>query len=250
MSPPLADLFPQELTALRAGGLVLAALIAAFAIWRRRSLRNADVLILLTVALALALVSGTELLDALLSAFSFERENGTRIVGVAVFAILILFLLMLRALSQGSRMTAELSAVLEGLAWERFRRDGHPAQFEGKVAVLIPAYNEADNIGTVLERIPEEVCGQPIAVLVVDDGSRDGTAEVAEAAGVVVARHVINRGGGRRAPHRLPPALGLEGRHRRHPRRRRPAPALRDAPPGRARALRRGRDGPRLSRPG
>ena len=104
-----ADLFPPELTALRAGGLVLAGVVAAYAIGRRRSLRNADVLILLLIALALALVAGTELLDAILSAFSFERENGTRIVGVAVFAIFVVFLLTLRALSQGSRMTRELS---------------------------------------------------------------------------------------------------------------------------------------------
>jgi Glycosyl transferase family 2 len=196
VTPPLADVFPPELTALRAAGLVLAAAIGGYAIWRRRSLRNADVLILVLIALALALVSGTELLDAVLSAFSFERENGTRIVGVAVFAILVLFGLTLRALSQSSRLTRELSGVLEGLAWERFRRDGHPERFRGKVAVLVPAYNEADNIATVLERIPDEVCGRPTAVLVVDDGSRDGTAEVAEEAGVVVARHVVNRGGG------------------------------------------------------
>ncbi|MGI9020037.1 MAG: glycosyltransferase family 2 protein [Solirubrobacterales bacterium] len=196
MSLPLAALFPQELTALRASGLVLAAGIAGFALWRRRTLRNADVLTLLVIALALAVVAGTELLDAALSAFSFERENGTRIVGIAVFAILILFALTLRALSQSSRITNELSAVLEGLAWDRFRRDGHPERFAGKVAVLIPAYNEVDNIATVLERIPAEVCGEPTAVLVVDDGSRDRTAEAAEAAGVVVARHVVNRGGG------------------------------------------------------
>ena len=116
-----ANLLPPELTAIRAVGLGLAVLIAGFAIWRRRSLRNADVLILLAIALGLAIVSGTELLDAILSAFSFKRSNGTRIVGVAVFAILILFLLVVRALAQGSRITRELSEVLEGLAWEQFR---------------------------------------------------------------------------------------------------------------------------------
>lgn len=196
MSGSFAALFPPELTAIRAVGLALAVLIAAFAIWRRRSLRNADILILLTVALGLALIAGTELLDTLLEAFSFRRENDTRIVGVAVLAILVLFALTLRALAQGSRITRELSAVLEGLAWERFRRDGHPEQFRDKVAVLVPAYDEADNIGSVLARIPNEVCGEPTAVLVVDDGSRDRTGDVAETAGAVVARHVINRGGG------------------------------------------------------
>jgi Glycosyl transferase family 2 len=194
--PPLADLLPPELTAIRAAGLVLAVGIAAYAIWRRHTLRNADVLILLLVALGLAIVSGTEIPDAILEAFSFRRENGTRIVGVAIFAILILFLLVLRALSQGSRITGELSAVLEGLAWEQFRAAGHPARFEDKLGVLVPAYNEADNVGKVLDRIPPRVSGMETAVLVVDDGSRDDTQRVAEAHGAVVARHVINRGGG------------------------------------------------------
>jgi hypothetical protein len=197
--PPVefvVGLFPPELTAIRAGGLIAAVLIAAYAIARRRDLRNFDVLVLLLVALALAVVAGTEIPDALLSAFSFERSNGTRILGVAIFAIFILFLLILRALSQNARMTAELSAVLEGLAWEQFRTAGNPERFRDRIGVLVPAYNEADNVGTVIDRIPAEVCGVPTATLVVDDGSRDGTEAAARQHGAIVARHVINRGGG------------------------------------------------------
>ena len=189
-------MLPPELTAIRAVGLVLAAAIAGFALWRRRSLRNLDVLILLLVALGLALVSGTELLDSLFAAFSFEEDNNTRIIGVAVFAIVILFLLVVRALAQGSRITRELSGVLEGLAWEEFRIAGHPDSFRDRIAVVVPAYNEADSVGQVLDRIPTEVCGVPTAVLVVDDGSRDATGDVARQHGAIVARHVINRGGG------------------------------------------------------
>jgi glycosyltransferase involved in cell wall biosynthesis len=62
--------------------------------------------------------------------------------------------------------------------------------------VLIPAYEEEESIGSVLDRVPERVCGKETAVLVVDDGSRDNTAEEARAHGAIVARHVINRGGG------------------------------------------------------
>jgi hypothetical protein len=195
-SPLLASIFPTELTAIRAAGLVAAVLIAGFAVWRRRSLRNVDVLILLAIALGLAIVSGTQLLDAVLSAFSFKRQNGTRIVGVAILAIIVLFALVIRALSQGSRITRELSALLEGLAADEFRLAGHPERFRDRVAVLVPAYDEAENIGSVLAAIPAAVCGVETATLVVDDGSRDGTGEVARAHGVVVARHVINRGGG------------------------------------------------------
>jgi hypothetical protein len=193
---PLANLFPQELTALRAAGLIVAAAIIVFAVARRRSLRNSDVLILLFAGIGLAIVSGTELTDNLLNAFSFQRGNGGRILGLAVFAIFILFALILRALSQAARNSREMSAVLEGIAWEQFRAAELPERFRGRVAVLIPAYNEAENIGVVLGRIPEQVCGREIAVLVVDDGSRDGTGDVAAEHGATVARHVINRGGG------------------------------------------------------
>jgi hypothetical protein len=194
--PPVADLLPPELTAIRAAGLVLAVAVAGFAIWRRRALRNADVLILLLIALGLAVVAGTEIPDSLLSAFSFERENGTRIIGVAIFAILILFALVVRALAQGSRVSRQLSEALEGLAWEEFRAAGHPDRFRDRIGVLVPAYNEADNVGAVLDRIPPEVGGLATAILVVDDGSRDATAEAAAGHGAIVARHVVNRGGG------------------------------------------------------
>jgi hypothetical protein len=191
-----AGIFPSELTALRATGLVFGAAIVAYALLRRRALRNVDVLILLLAGLGLAIVSGTELTDRLLSAFSFEKGNGGRILGLAVFSIFILFLLILRALSQAARNARQLSAVLEGLAWEEFRQAKLPERFRGKVAILVPAYNEAENVGQVLDLIPREVCGVPTEVLVVDDGSRDGTGDVAAEHGAIVARHVINRGGG------------------------------------------------------
>lgn len=194
--PATASLFPSELTTLRGAGLIVAAGIVAFAILRRRSLRNVDVLILLLTGLGLAIVSGTEVTDELLSAFSFERGNGGRILGLAVFAIFVLFLLILRALSQAARNTRQISAVLEGLAWEEFRQAKLPERFRGRVAILVPAYDEAESIGHVLDLMPERVCGVETAVLVVDDGSRDGTGDVAARHGAIVARHVINRGGG------------------------------------------------------
>ena len=191
-----AGIFPAELTALRSAGLLLAVFVIAYAVMRRRSLRNADVLILIASGLALALVSGTEVVNGLLSAFSFEKGNGGRILGLAVFAIIILFLLTLRALSQTARNQRQLAAALEGLAWDEFRQAGLPDRFRDKIAILIPAYNEAENIGVVLDQIPAAVCGIRTEVLVVDDGSRDGTNDVAAEHGALVARHVTNRGGG------------------------------------------------------
>jgi glycosyltransferase involved in cell wall biosynthesis len=63
---------------------------------------------------------------------------------------------------------------------------------ECKTAVGIPAYNEADRVGEVIDGAKSYV---DIAI-VVDDGSDDGTADVARQAGAVVVEHPRNRGYG------------------------------------------------------
>jgi glycosyltransferase involved in cell wall biosynthesis len=65
------------------------------------------------------------------------------------------------------------------------------------LVVLLPALNEEEHIGGLVSeimRLPLE--GVRITALVVDDGSRDRTAEVARAAGAVVVAHPRNRGVG------------------------------------------------------
>ena len=194
--PSVSSRASMEFSALRVAGLVVSVAVVAFAVWRRRSLRNVDVLILMFAGFALAIVSATEITNALLEAFSFRKGGGGRILGLTVFAIFVLFILLLRNMALTGRVDRELSAVLEGIAWEDFRLAGLPDRFRDKVAIVIPAYNEEDNIGAVLPRIPGAVCGVETAVLVVDDGSRDRTGDIARTHGAAVARHVINRGGG------------------------------------------------------
>jgi glycosyltransferase involved in cell wall biosynthesis len=70
------------------------------------------------------------------------------------------------------------------------------ARFKDRVAIVIPAFDEAANLSELLPQIPSTVCGEPTAVLVIDDGSGDETAGAAERAGAAVARLPLNRGGG------------------------------------------------------
>jgi len=69
-------------------------------------------------------------------------------------------------------------------------------RFGGAIAVVIPAYDEAENLSELLPRVPRHVGGVPAAVLVVDDGSADDTAGAALDGGAVLAHLPENRGGG------------------------------------------------------
>ncbi len=73
-----------------------------------------------------------------------------------------------------------------GEAVTEIHRNGH------RVVAIIPAYNEERFIGSVVLKA-RRFAG---TVIVVDDGSSDDTAAVAEAAGAVTVRHATNQGKG------------------------------------------------------
>lgn len=62
-----------------------------------------------------------------------------------------------------------------------------------KIVIVIPAYNEEKSIGKVVRDLKK---GGYHDIVVVDDGSRDRTSEIAKNKGAIVLRHVINRGQG------------------------------------------------------
>jgi len=68
------------------------------------------------------------------------------------------------------------------------------------ISVIIPALNERDAIESTVERtkrVLEGVGLQPYEIIVVDDGSSDGTGDLARAAGAKVVTHPHNVGYGR-----------------------------------------------------
>ncbi len=62
------------------------------------------------------------------------------------------------------------------------------------VVVFLPAHDEEAVVGDVARRVPRTLCGRPVLVLVVDDGSTDATAQQAAAAGATVIAVTPNRG--------------------------------------------------------
>ncbi len=65
-----------------------------------------------------------------------------------------------------------------------------------EVVVLLPAFNEAPTIGDVLDGMPTAIGPHDVRVVVVDDGSTDGTSDIVRSSGTQLIECAENRGKG------------------------------------------------------
>lgn len=180
------------LSALRLVGVLVGLATAAILARRRRSgalLRRSE-LALWLAALGLVAVSlAPGLADGLLWATRFSGEL-RRVVSLLVFAVLGLGFWAVQAQATAEETSARL------LAWLREATAERVPRVPVDILCVMPALNEAENLPDVLSRAPTEVSGHRVRCLVVDDGSTDGTAAVAEAHGALAVRTPIQVGGG------------------------------------------------------
>lgn len=71
-----------------------------------------------------------------------------------------------------------------------------PGNGSADIAVVIPALDEAASLPLTLNAIPLQVHEAKVVPIVVDDGSRDATRQVAQGANAAVVSHPVTRGGG------------------------------------------------------
>jgi len=67
-----------------------------------------------------------------------------------------------------------------------------------RVCVVIPAYNESSAISGVIRDIKKvfKTTKYELSIVVVNDSSKDNTAEIAEKSGAIVINHILNSGAG------------------------------------------------------
>jgi hypothetical protein len=179
-------------------GVIVGTYICANTIWRfTKGSRSATDLLLFsalgltTVFLSVNPDSGNRLLNWIgLESFCFTASSLPVIAG-----FLVLMIVQLTTSAAASTTDRELTRLIQKTALDRFSKD-FPIGPSKPIAVLIPAYNEADSIAAVIRNIPQELLGLGCDVIVINDGSTDETEAVARTCGAMVLNHVMNRGGG------------------------------------------------------
>src|SRR5262245_47074964 len=93
----------------------------------------------------------------------------------------------------GRRASSRVGGADGGDRARRRPSGGRMSKGAAAMWIAIPCYDGAQTVGAIV-RAAHAVSGLP--VLVIDDGSTDHSAEVAEASGATVLRHQGNRGKG------------------------------------------------------
>ena len=129
----------------------------------------------------------------------FISTNNLHLVdGLLLFLVLVTVILYsaLKAANVKAGKTLNIiNQLVDQQALADFKRE-YPGTVFHPVTVVIPAYFEVDNIGRVLDNIPRNIDGTAVSVLVVVDGSPDGTDRVVREHGDFVSYVSVNRGQG------------------------------------------------------
>jgi hypothetical protein len=181
------------------GGLfALAIFVAAAVRYRRGDISRLSLILTVLVSSAIVVLAvSPSLADPLFNTFEFKRGDQRQLIATTLFGVLILFGLLVRDMAATDTTSRTLQMLIEALAMQAFDWSAADELPPGdRLVVVVPAHDEAANIGPVLAAMPAIVAGLPVVTLVVDDASTDGTAEIARKEGALVARLPIRRGQG------------------------------------------------------
>ena len=179
------------------GALGLGVVLLGFLRFRAGSLSRFETTLRWLIGAGLIAVSiEPDIANFAVSMLAMQQVAHGRLLALLILSNLLLWMLFLRE-------RGKLFVV--GRTLDRFVRvysqrqgiDDCEASLKGaEVLVVLPALNEAENIGPVLARVPDRVAGLEVRVLVIDDGSDDETAQIVREAGHAVISHPMRRGQG------------------------------------------------------
>ena len=189
----------MPISLLRLVGMALAVLVVVVAVGRLRrrgSGSRVPAAGLLLIGLGLGAVSILpDLVRPIQDILGLEGEPLGRLVTLLVVSTAVAYGLLLYTMGRAERANQRVSRLVRALSAAQLEV-AHGGGRWGGVLVCIPAFEEVESLPAVLAEIPREVAGLRTHILVIDDGSRDGTAGIARSLGAHVVSHPVNSGQG------------------------------------------------------
>lgn len=189
----------MEISGLRITGLIIGTigLFVTFTIYRGPRWKRMNFVFFGIFSLGLVIVSANpNVLNIVAEILKLKREQMGRILALLIGSNIALWFLLIHFKSNLDEFKYQFDLLIRKLGHEEIEEILKTGIADKEIMVIIPAYNEAENLSVLLPEIPGTIKGKKVGVLVVDDGSSDNTKEVVTNSGHMVAQNKINRGQG------------------------------------------------------
>lgn len=189
----------MEMSGLRIAGLLvgLLGLYITFTIYRGPKWKRKNFIFFGMFSLCLIIVSiKPDVLNHLAEILKLEQRQRGRILALLIGSNIILWFLLIYFKTELDEYRYQFDLLIRKLGHEEIEDLLKKEIADKEIMVIIPAYNEADNLKELLRKIPGKIKNKNVGVLVIDDGSSDNTKDVVTQAGHLVVQNKINRGQG------------------------------------------------------
>lgn len=173
-------------------------LVATFLVYRgaRWNKSNFIFLALLNISL-ISITINPNILNVLRDALSLQTAYRGRIIALLIVSNIFLLFYIFFTKLKIDNIHLQFDRLVRSLGSKDLDQNVELVKCIKPAMILIPAYNEEENLKSLLPLIPKQIDGVEIGVLVVDDGSHDNTyVAVTAIPGICVVKNLINRGGG------------------------------------------------------
>jgi hypothetical protein len=184
------------MSSLRIVGLVIGilGLICTFLVYRGPKWKRLNFIFFSLINLALiAITINPNAANFLRDLLSLQKYQYGRILALLIASNIILLFFSLSTASKVENFRLQFDQLVRKLGLSDL---GIASDKIKPIMIVIPAYNEAENLSYLLPKIPKKINGFDVGVLVIDDGSIDQTNQIVQEHGHPVVSNMINRGGG------------------------------------------------------
>jgi cellulose synthase/poly-beta-1,6-N-acetylglucosamine synthase-like glycosyltransferase len=127
---------------------------------------------------------------------NLRDKPGGRIITLLILSSILLWIFLINERFKRESRESQFDLLLRSLVLKEFSENVQETTPPESILILIPAFNEAENLAAVLPSIPKTLGDTSVKALVINDGSTDDTESVARLNGALVISHPFNRGGG------------------------------------------------------